>query len=77
MASPDDIGQIRPLVQSLDVQNPTKQQAEAIQLRVVDPRAVVSTLRPLFPGDRIAADPNRTIVVLASGQECTARSVST
>ena len=69
MANPDQIQQIRALVQSLDVQNPTKQQADAVQLRFADPRAVVATLHPLFSHARIATGPNKTVVISASPQE--------
>src|ERR1700730_5482822 len=69
VATADDIQQIRTLVQALDVQSPTKYQTEAVQLRIADPRAFVKTLHSLFPDARIAAGPNKTVVVAAPPQE--------
>ena len=49
----------------IDVQDPTRRTTEAIQLRVVDPRSLVSKLQALYPGSRIATGPNHTLIIEA------------
>ncbi len=65
IAPPDDIASMRAVLTGIDVQDPTRRTTEAIQLRVVDPRVLVSKLQALYPGSRIASGPNHTVIIEA------------
>jgi type II secretory pathway component GspD/PulD (secretin) len=65
IAPPDDIIAMRAVLAGIDVQDPTRRTTEALQLRAVDPRALVSKLQALYPASRIATGPNHTLIVEA------------
>jgi type II secretory pathway component GspD/PulD (secretin) len=65
IAPADDIASMRAVLAGIDIQDPTRRTTEAIQLHVVDPRALVSKLRALYPASRIATGPNHTLIVEA------------
>jgi len=61
-----DVQAIRTLIVGIDIPNPTRAQTEAIQLRHVDQRSALATLRASFQRAAISAGPNRTLVITAS-----------
>ncbi len=63
--SPDDINAMRGVLAGIDVVDPTRPTAAAIQLRYADPHSVAVRLQSLYPNSRIASGPNHTLLVEA------------
>ena len=66
VAPPDDVAGMRTVLQGIDVRDPTRRTADAVQLRNASPAAVSARLHGLFPAARIALAPNKTLVIEAS-----------
>ncbi len=65
-ASPDQIAQMRGIVQQLDVRNPTQASTTAIAVKSVGVASLIPKLRVLFPNARFSAGPNKSLLVDAS-----------
>jgi len=66
VAPPDDVAGMRTVLQGIDVRDPTRRTADAVQLRNASPAAVSARLHGLFPAARIALAPNKTLVIEAN-----------
>lgn len=69
VASAEDIQGMRLILQGIDIKNPTSTTVEAVQVHLANPNDIVAKLRPLYPGDRIAAGPNKSILIAATPQD--------
>ena len=65
VASPDDVQQMRTIVQGIDVRNPQKPTTEVVQLHTLKPDAVIPRLRALYPNARAEAASKTTLLVRA------------
>ena len=65
VGSADDVAAMRAVLSGIDVQDPLRPTTEAIQLHVVDPKAVAPKLQSLYPNARLTAAPNKTLIVEA------------
>ncbi len=68
-APAEDVQAMRTVLQGLDIKNPTSTTVEAVQMHLAKPSDVAARLRPLYPGARIAAGPNKSILIAASPQD--------
>ena len=64
-ASPDDIQQMRSVIQGIDVRGPQSATNEIIPLHLLKPAAVVARLRSLYPTAHIAAASPQSLLVRA------------
>jgi len=71
VAAPEDIQGMRTVLQGVDVKNPATITVDAVQVRVANPSDVAAKLRPLYPNARIAAGPNKSILIAATPQDMT------
>ena len=71
VAAPDDIQGMRMVLQGVDVKNPATVTVDAVQVRAANPSDVAAKLRPLYPNARIAAGPNKSILIAATPQDMT------
>lgn len=69
VAVPDDIASMRAVLSGIDVTDPTKATTEAITLHLLDPKKIVASMNAVFPRARLAAGPNRTLIVSAVPQD--------
>jgi hypothetical protein len=53
VAPPDDVQQIRTIVQGIDVRNPQTATTDVVPLHVLKPQAIVPRLRALYPNAHI------------------------
>ncbi|MGP6158970.1 MAG: secretin N-terminal domain-containing protein [Vulcanimicrobiaceae bacterium] len=68
-ALPDDLNGMRAVLQGIDVRSPEKPVSAAVALQHVSAQLVVAKLRPLFPGARLSAGPDKTVVIEANDQD--------
>jgi type II secretory pathway component GspD/PulD (secretin) len=64
-AAPDDIQQMRSVIQGIDVRDPQSASNEVIQLHVLKPASVITRLRSLYPAAHIAATSPESLLVRA------------
>ncbi len=69
VASPEDVQQMRTVVQGIDVRNPTQPMAEIIPIHVLRPVDVASKMHRLFPDARIEVSSKQSIFIRAVPQE--------
>lgn len=69
VATPEDVQGMRTVLQGLDIKNPGSVTVEAVQMHVANPSDVVAKLKPLYPNARIAAGPNKTILIATTPQD--------
>lgn len=62
---PDDIQQMRAVVQGIDVRNPDTPTNEVVQLRALKPPALIPRLHDLYPSARIVATSPQTLLIRA------------
>ncbi|HXW76129.1 MAG TPA: secretin N-terminal domain-containing protein, partial [Candidatus Eremiobacteraceae bacterium] len=71
VAIDNDLTGMRTVLAGIDVPNPTQPQSEAIPLHTVDAHALAAKVGALYPNARVAAGPNKTLLVTASPQDMT------
>src|ERR1700736_528897 len=69
IATPEDIQGMRTVLQGIDIKNPGSVTVEAVQVHIANPSDVVAKLKPLYPNARIAAGPNKTILIATTPQD--------
>lgn len=66
LAAPDDLQQIRAVVQGLDVRNPTRPTVDVITLHVLKPQAVAQRIARLYPGAHVDIASKQSLVIRAT-----------
>lgn len=69
VAPPDDVQGMRAVIQGIDVRNPQSISVDTVQVKVANPKDVVSEISPLYPHAHIAVGPNRAILIAAMPQD--------
>lgn len=69
VGSPDDVQQMRTIVQGMDVRNPQQPTNEVVQIRVLKPQNIVSRLRELYPNARIEVASRDSVLLRATPQD--------
>ena len=69
IASPDDVQQMRTVIQGIDVRNPQTPTTEVLPLHVLRPQAIIPRLRRIYPGAHIEAASPTTLVIRATPQD--------
>ena len=69
LAPPADVQAMRTVLQGIDVKNPTEPTTEALLVRTVDARALLTQLRASFPAAHVSAVGQRQLLVTAAPQD--------
>ena len=69
VATTEEIQGMRTVLQGIDIKNPGSLTVEAVQVHIANPSDVVAKLKPLYPNARIAAGPNKAILIAATPQD--------
>lgn len=69
VAPPDDVQQMRAVVQGIDVRNPESPINDVIELHVLKPGQIIPRLRLLYPSSRIEATAKDKLLIRASRQD--------
>lgn len=71
VAPPEEVQQMRTVVQGIDVRNPQKPTTEVVPLHVLKPQAIIGRLRELYPNAHIEAASKTTLLIRATPQDMT------
>jgi type II secretory pathway component GspD/PulD (secretin) len=71
VASPDDVQQMRTVIQGIDVKNPQTPTTEVVPLHVLKPAVIVPRLRQLYPNAHIEIASRDSLLVRATPQDLT------
>lgn len=71
VASPDDLQQMRTVVQGIDVRSPQTPTTDVVPLRILKPTAIVARLRALYPNARVEAASKTSLLIRAIPQDMT------
>ncbi len=71
VASPDDVQQMRTIIQGIDVRNPQTPTTDVVPLHVLKPQSIMQRLRALYPNAHIEAASKTTLLIRAVPQDMT------
>lgn len=71
IASPDDLQQMRTVIQGIDVRNPQTPTTEVVELHILKPAAIIARLRSLYPSAHVEAASKTTLLIRATPQDMT------
>lgn len=71
LASPDDIQQMRTVIQGIDIADPLAPKPEVVPLRILNPQDIIARLHRLYPNARIEPTSKQTLLIRAASRDLT------